>query len=134
MPLHKHTEPLPKWMWYVIYNCEKPNRSSLSRSVADPRKELIAIVEGVHIAVIALKAFEGRFKELIMWTDAMTVLAWLTNDAIKPSKYIRRKLDKLNTLHRRFRHVEFKYIPTDQNPADVASRDLNLVYDGENRI
>ena len=69
-----------------------------------------------------------------MWTDAMTVLAWLTNDAIKPSKYIHRKLDKLSTLHRRFRHVEFKYVPTVQNPADVASRGLNLARDGENRI
>ena len=45
-----------------------------------PRKELIAILEGVRIAVISLKAFKGRFKKLIMWTDAMTILAWLTND------------------------------------------------------
>ena len=80
-----------------------------------------AVTRQCVVAVISLKAFEGRFKELIMWTDAMTVLAWLTNDAIKPSKYIRRKLDKLSTLHRRFRHVEFKYVPMDQNPADVAS-------------
>ena len=44
------------------------------------RKELIAILEGTRIAMIALKAFEGRFKKLILWTDAITVLAWLTND------------------------------------------------------
>ena len=82
---------------------------------------MTAILEGAHIAVIALEAFEGRFRKIIMWTNAMAVLVWLTNDAIKPSKYIRQKLAKFSTLHRRFRHVEFKYVPTEQNPADVAS-------------
>ena len=86
-----------------------------------PHKELIAILEGARIAIISLKAFKGRFMKLIMWTDAMTVLSCLTNDAIKPSKYIRRKLDKLNNLQRHFKHLKYKHIPTDQNPADVAS-------------
>jgi hypothetical protein len=99
-----------------------------------PRKELIAILEGARIAIISLEAFEGRFKKLIIWTDAMTVLSWLTNDSIRPNKYIRRKLDKLNILHRHFEHVEYKHVPTNENPADVASRGLNLVRDGVNRI
>ena len=50
------------------------------------------------------------------------------------SKYIRRKLNKLSTLQHRFKNVEFKYVPTEQNPADVALRGVNLVRDSENRI
>ena len=64
----------------------------------------------------------------------MTVLSRLTNDSIRPNKYIRHKLDKLNTLYRHFDHVEYKHVPTTENPADVASCGLNLVCDGENRI
>ena len=99
-----------------------------------PCKELIAVLEGSRIAIISWKSFEGRIKKLVMWTDAMTVLSWLTNDSIHPNKYIRRKLDKLNTLYRHFEHVEFKHVPTTENPADVASRGLNLVRDGVNCI
>ena len=58
----------------------------------------------------------------------------LTNDSIRLNKYICRKLDKLNTLYRHFDHVEYKHVPTIENPADVTSRWLNLVRDGKNRI
>lgn len=91
-----------------------------------PRKELIAVLEGAHIAILTGKALEGRISNLTVWMDAMTVLSWLTNNSICPNQFIRRKFYKLNILHHHFEHVAFKHVQTQVNPADVASHGVNL--------
>ena len=87
-----------------------------------PRKELIAVLEGARIAILSWEALEGRIKKVTIWIDAMTVLSWLTNDSIRPNKYVCRKLDKLSTLYHHFEHVGFQHVHTNLNPADVASQ------------
>ena len=92
------------------------------------------MLEDARIAIKVLGALERRIKKVIMWTDAMTVLSWLMNDSIRPNKFIRPKLDKLNTSYHHFESVQIEHVRTAQNLADVASRWLNLVRDGQSRI
>ena len=61
----------------------------------------------------------------------MTVLSWLTNDSIRPNRYIHRKLDKLKPLYDPFEH---KRVQTTKNHADVASQGINLMRNDEDRI
>ena len=69
-----------------------------------------------------------------MWTDSVTLFSWIINPAIQPTYFIRRKLDKLAGLEKKFTNVHHHYVPTKSNPADIASCGLNLLRDRENHI
>ena len=99
-----------------------------------PRKEMVAVVVRVRIAVIAMKALSLGLHEFHMWTDSMTVLNWIINPAIRPIQFIRRKLDKLDGLEKQFQKVCHHYVPMKIKPAVVASRGLNLLRAREERI
>ena len=86
-----------------------------------PRKELIAVLEGARIAILSNKALRGRAKNATIWTNTTTVLSWTKNDAICPNRYVRWKLDKLESLYHQFEHVEFQHVQTYLNPVDVDS-------------
>jgi ribonuclease HI len=99
-----------------------------------PRKELAGVMEGARIATIVNRAILGRAKELIVWTDSTTVLKWITNQALRPIRYVRRRLDKLDLLYHRFSRIEYRHVATHLNPADIASRGLNLTKDKKERF
>ena len=86
-----------------------------------PRKELIAVLEGARIAILSWKAFEGRTKNVTIWTDAATVLSWITNAAIRPNRFVRKRLGKLDILYHHFQPIHFEHVHTNLNLADVAS-------------
>ena len=64
----------------------------------------------------------------------MTVLNWITNSAIRPIQYIRRKLNKVDGFENKFPKVQHHYAPSKINPVDITSRDLNLLRDSDERI
>ena len=116
---------------YIVTD-DNPNNPSflLAKSHVAPRhaevwsilrKELIAVPEGARAAILSWEALKGRIKNVTMWTDATTVLSWLTNDSIQPNRFIHRKLDKLNSLYHHFGQDSFRHVQTNMNPADVAS-------------
>ena len=99
-----------------------------------PRKELISIIEGMHIVLLTREALALNITTIYMWTDSMTVLSWVTNDAAKPNRYVRRKLDELEKLKRTFAQVYYRHAPSEFNPTDVASCSIDLLSDGKHRV
>ena len=75
-----------------------PNSAAL---LSIPSKEMIAVFEGVRVAVIAMKSFSLGLHELHMWTDSVTVLNRIINPTIGPTQFIQRELDKLNELKKK---------------------------------
>ena len=55
-------------------------------------KEMIAVVEGTSVVVIALNALSLDLHKFHMRTDLLTVLNWIINPAIRPTQLIRWKL------------------------------------------
>ena len=70
---------------------------------------MITVVEDARMAVISMKALSLGLHEFHMWTDSMTALNWIINPVIRPTQFIRRKLDE---LRKKFEKVHHHYIPT----------------------
>ena len=81
-----------------------------------------------------IKPFGVELKNVTIWTDTTTVLSWIKNDAIRLNRYVCRKLEKLEPLYHQFEHVGFQHVQTNLNPADIASRGLNLVRNTADRL
>ena len=71
---------------FIMAKSHIVSRSAALRSI--PRKDMIVVVGGIRIAVIAVKALSLDLCELHMWTDSMTVLNWIINPAIRHIQFI----------------------------------------------
>ena len=85
------------------------------------RLELLAIV----CAVRALKFVESQLKRPIakkqIWTDSQICLHWI-REAKNPGVFVVNRLSEIRASP----NTTFSYVPTEQNPADLASRGLDL--------
>ncbi|XP_014675862.1 PREDICTED: uncharacterized protein LOC106815850 [Priapulus caudatus] len=86
-----------------------------------PRLELMAAVLSVKLARHITGALDVPMEQCTFWTDSMNALWWIRNRsrAFKPFVANRVSFIQGETNPRQWRHV-----PTDQNPADLASRGL----------
>ena len=84
-----------------------------------PRLELTAALE----ATIAGKKFTTesniKFNDIVLYTDSLIVIGYLTNTERRFTKYITRRV---HIITKTFPSSMWNYIETDKNPADIASR------------
>lgn len=86
--------------------------------VTIPRKELLAALLLVRLITKVEEALEMNFKATILWSDSQVVLAWLRKPLDSLQVFVRHRVAEI-TSHS---HVVWKYVRTDQNPADTVSR------------
>ena len=91
-----------------------------------PTKELIALGEGARISLIALKAIGHEVKKLHVWIDSMTVYLWIANPAVRLGGCVIDGIDKIIEMQQKFKAIEYHYVHTKQNPADIESRSIEL--------
>ncbi|KRY44621.1 hypothetical protein T03_16049 [Trichinella britovi] len=96
-----------------------------------PRLELQAFIVGVRLADTLLKELENRLVigRVVFWSDSLVVLYWINSDENRYLPFVSNRLREINeTLQPcRFkdRHVEVRYVPSKENPADLISRGMD---------
>ncbi|KRY26487.1 hypothetical protein T01_1058, partial [Trichinella spiralis] len=96
-----------------------------------PRLELQAFIVGVRLADTLLKELENRLVigRVVFWSDSLVVLYWINSDENRYLPFVSNRLREINeTLQScRFkdRHVEVRYVPSKENPADLISRGMD---------
>ena len=96
-----------------------------------PIKELVAMGEGMRISLIALKAIDRHIDALHIWTDSMMVYSWITNPALRTERFITHRVENILEDQKKFNAVQYHYVNTKDNPADVVSHGIDLKRDRE---
>ncbi|XP_054259333.1 uncharacterized protein LOC128984074 [Macrosteles quadrilineatus] len=84
-----------------------------------PRLELQAAVLGCRIACSIIKDIDLTISRQIFWSDSVTVLHWLKSDPRQFKQYVSNRIGEIQDL---FKPEEWRWVPSKQNPADVATR------------
>ena len=85
-----------------------------------PRLELLALLIGIRSLKFVSKELKLEGTKITVWTDSQCVLNWIKTK--KPlSVFLRNRLTEIT----REKNVEFRYIHTKENPADLPSRGLS---------
>ena len=85
--------------------------------VTVPRLELLAVLIGVRAFKSTLREMNLPIKAKVLYTDSQCVLHWLQTK--KPlSVFVTNRIKEIKSLE----GLTFRYIPTQENPADLATR------------
>ncbi len=87
-----------------------------------PRMELLAAVLATKLAKKTAQHLKLRLKETHYWSDSLTVLYWLNDDAQRFQAFVH---NKLQLIRRRTPLEDWHYVPTAENPADLATRGIS---------
>ncbi|KAJ8345841.1 hypothetical protein SKAU_G00300340 [Synaphobranchus kaupii] len=86
-----------------------------------PRLELSAAVVSVKISDMLKEELGFPDAKEVFWTDSKVVLGYINNEARRFHTFVANRLQK---IHLSTTPQQWKYVPTDENPADHASRGL----------
>ncbi|XP_060556893.1 uncharacterized protein LOC132717440 [Ruditapes philippinarum] len=86
-----------------------------------PRLELLAVLIGLRCLKFVKEQLRVPIEKQYLWTESKCVLQWVTSDKKLPL-FVKNRVSK-NKEHI---DVNMTYIPTRENPADVASRGTTL--------
>ena len=84
------------------------------KEITIPRLELLAVTIGVRAANIVAKELKLCSIKRILWTDSTCVLYWLKANRQLPL-FVENRVAEI----KRSCDIPFRYIPSDQNPADL---------------
>jgi len=89
-----------------------------------PRLELQAALIGMRILVSILKGLpDFNIEKAVLWSDSQTVLHQIMNEDSRFEMWHANRLDDIRHMGRTLGiPVEYRHVPTDLNPADLASR------------
>ena len=82
-----------------------------------PRLELLGVLTGVRALKFVMNELHLQVTRMVLFTDSLCVLHWLTSK--KPlSSFVTNRVKEIISL----KGVTFRHIPSEQNPADLATR------------
>lgn len=84
-----------------------------------PRLELQAAVIGARLAETIKKEHRIEVGQTTYWTDSSTVVHWIKNDMRRYTPFVAHRLGEIAELTQR---EEWRWLPTDHNVADDATR------------
>lgn len=87
-----------------------------------PRLELCAVLLGARLATKVLESLHCNISNKFIWTDSTVVLGWINTQSKDLKSFVCNRVNEINELSSGF---TFYHVPTDQNPADLASRGIN---------
>ncbi|XP_058122825.1 uncharacterized protein LOC131293780 [Anopheles ziemanni] len=99
------------------------SRSRLApiEEVTLPRLELQGALLLARLYAKIKDAFGTRISQTRWWTDSQVVLAWIRSDNTKWGVYVKNRVEKIHAATNR---LDWSYVPTKLNPADLVSRGL----------
>ena len=87
------------------------------KSVTIPRLELLGVLIGTRALRFVQKELHLSISSKVLWTDSQCVIHWLQSRKPLPI-FVTNRLKEIRSL----KGVSIKYIPTEENPADLATR------------
>ncbi|XP_053272740.1 uncharacterized protein LOC128430658 [Pleuronectes platessa] len=97
------------------------SRVTPSKVTTIPRLELSAAVVAVRISDLLKKELEVECLQEVFWTDSMVVLGYISNEARRFHVFVANRVERIK---RSTESAQWRYVTTEENPADHASRGL----------
>nr|XP_049697737.1 uncharacterized protein LOC126054893 [Helicoverpa armigera] len=91
-----------------------------NKPITVPRLELQAAVLASRLAETITNEHKMKAVRRVFWSDSTTVLHWIKNNARNYKMYIANRLGEIDELTR---ILEWRYVPTKLNIADIATRE-----------
>nr|XP_055041009.1 uncharacterized protein LOC129428127 [Misgurnus anguillicaudatus] len=88
-----------------------------------PRLELTAAVVSVAVNDVLKAEMNLTDAEVYFWTDSQVVLGYISNEARRFHTFVANRVQR---IHHSSTPQQWRYIPSDENPADYASRGLSI--------
>ena len=86
-----------------------------------PRLELLAVLIGTRSLKFIEETLGVQIKEKVLWTDSTCVLNWIKSTKPLPT-FVENRLKEI----KKHEDIQFRYVNTKENPADMASRGKTL--------
>jgi hypothetical protein len=103
-------------------------RLAPTTKVTIPRLELLAVLIGCRCIEFVQKELELPIAKVFLFSDSQCVLKWINTE--RPlSVFVGNRVKEI----KKHKNVHFLYVPTEENPADVASRGCSAESLKENR-
>ncbi|KAI5732054.1 hypothetical protein M8J77_020456 [Diaphorina citri] len=87
--------------------------------VTIPKLELLGVFIGVKLTSYIKETLQLKNIQTFLWTDSQIVIGWIRSDRLLPP-FVARRIAEI----KRASHIQVRYVPTNLNPADVATRVL----------
>ncbi|XP_047024876.1 uncharacterized protein LOC124633636 isoform X1 [Helicoverpa zea] len=84
-----------------------------------PRLELCGALLGARLCAKVLESLRCNIISKTIWTDSMVVLGWLKVQYKHLKAFVRNRVNEINEITADY---SWRHVPTDCNPADLASR------------
>ncbi|KAL3993991.1 Pao retrotransposon peptidase family protein [Acanthocheilonema viteae] len=83
-------------------------------------RDLIAILIGTRAAQFVITQLDLTNIKVILWSDSKCALHWIKNHSNLIPRFVENRVDEIRRTK-----FTFRYIPSEENSVDVATRDLN---------
>jgi hypothetical protein len=87
------------------------------------RLELAACVIATRLGCSVARAYGVSIKEIHYWTDSMNCLFWINSNASSLKTFVSNRVGEIHTCSEA---IQWRHVPTDQNPADIPTRFLKV--------
>ncbi|CAH0727376.1 unnamed protein product, partial [Brenthis ino] len=115
-PLRKYRSNLPN-----VLEADPNNNENLIISNATSTLELCGAFLGAELSSAVIKALRIELKRCVFWTDSCVVLGWLRSPD-KTKTFVANRVAAIGELTD---PKAWRYVPTSENPADLASRGVD---------
>lgn len=82
-----------------------------------PRLELLGVLIGNRLLNYVESALQIKTEQHFLWTDSQIVIDWYNSDKLL-TPFVNRRIEEI----KRNKNLTMRYVPTELNPADVATR------------
>ncbi|VDM98123.1 unnamed protein product, partial [Onchocerca ochengi] len=102
---------------FLIY---AKSRIAPIKGITIPRLELLSILIGVRAAQFVLKQLEMNENQVTLWSDSKCALHWIKNYTKLLPRFVQNRVEEIRKAK-----FAFRYIPSEQNPVDIAIKGLS---------